>query len=192
VAVNLREAPALLVAALLLFALARAALAAEIDNAGSRVGFVLATRWGQTLEGRFPAMQGWVDELGGDRRRVRLVLSARDVEIVGHPGYTRYTRGRGFFDAERWPQVEFLSDAYGPELLRTGGHLGGVLRMRGVQHRQVFEVLPAACAAPGRDCDVVATGVVDRNDYDMGRWRIALNDMVRFTLRVRLRAEPAA
>jgi polyisoprenoid-binding protein YceI len=64
--------------------------------------------------------------------------------------------------------------------------------MRGVQHRQVFDVLPAACAAPGRDCDVVATGVVERADYGMGRWTIALDDAVRFTLRMRLRAEPPA
>jgi polyisoprenoid-binding protein YceI len=192
VAVTLREAPALLVAALLLLALAHAALAAEFDAAASRVGFVLSTRWGQTLEGRFPTLQGRVDELGNDQHRVRLVLSASDVEIVGHPGYTRFTRGRSFFDAERWPQVEFLSDAYSPALLHHGGKLGGVLRMRGVQRRQVFDVLPAECDAPGRDCDVVATGVVDRGDYGMGRWSIALNDLVRFTLRMRLRAEPPA
>jgi polyisoprenoid-binding protein YceI len=192
VAVTLREAPALLVAALLLVAVARAALAAEFDATASRVGFVLTTRWGQQLEGRFPTLQGRVDELGSDQRRVRLVLLTSDVEIVGHPGYTRFTRGRAFFDAEHWPQVEFLSDAYTPRLLHDGGKLGGVLRMRGVQHRQVFEVLPAGCDTPGLDCDVVATGVVDRTDYGMGRWSIALNDAVRFTLRMRLRAEPPA
>lgn len=189
---TLREAPALLVAALLLLALARAALAAEFDAATSRVGFMLSTRWGQELEGRFPRLQGRVDELGHDQRRVRLVLFTGDVEIVGHPGYTRFTRGRAFFDAERWPQVEFLSDAYTSRLLQDGGKLGGTLRMRGVQHREVFEVMPAACDAPGRDCDVVATGVVERADYGMGRWTVALDDAVRFTLRMRLRAEPPA
>lgn len=189
---TLREAPALLAAALLLSALAGAAFAAQIDATASQVGFSLSTRWGQTLQGRFPTLQGWVDDLGQHRRRVRLVLSARDVEIVGHPGYTRYTRGRNFFDAQRWPQVEFLSDAYGPDLLMTGGPLGGVLRMHGVQHRQVFELLPASCDAPGRECDVVATGTVARTAYGMGGWRIALDDAVRFTLRVRLRAEPPA
>lgn len=189
---TLREGPALLVAALLLAAFARAALAAEFDAAASRVGFVISTRWGQQLEGRFPSLDGHVDELGNDQRRVRLVLQARDVEIVGHPGYTRFTRGRGFFDAERWPQVEFLSDAYSPALLRTGGKLGGVLRMRGIQKRQVFDVLPSTCDDPGHACDVVAAGVVDRGDYGMGRWSIALNDQVRFTLRMRLRGEPPA
>jgi len=187
-----RETPALLAAAWLLLALAGAVWATDIDGTASRVGFVLSTRWGQSLEGRFPTLQGRVDDFGDGRRRVRLVLSTRDVEIVGHSGYTRFTRGAGFFDAARWPQVEFLSDPYAPELLRNGGALGGVLRMRGVQHRQVFQVPPSTCATPGRDCDVVATGVIDRDDYAMGSWRIALDDAVRFTLRVRLRAEPPA
>lgn len=192
-----REATALLAAASLLLALAGAARAeaadgAAIDDGASRVGFTLSTRWGQTLEGRFPTLQGRVDDFGDGRRRVRLVLSTRDVEIVGHSGYTRFTRGAGFFDAARWPQVEFLSDPYAPELLRTGGALGGVLRMRGVQHREVFQVLPSKCAMPGRECDVVATGVVDRDDYGMSRWRIAVDDSVRFTLRMRLRPEPPA
>lgn len=164
-----------------------AALGSEIDAAASRVGFSLQTRWGQVLEGRFPSIRGVVDDLGGDRRRVRLILSTLDVEIVGHSGYTRFTRGRGFFDARRWPQVEFLSDPYTPELLLRGGRLGGTLRMRGVQRREVFVLEPATCDRPGRDCDVVASGVVDRDDYGMGRWRVALGDDVRFSLRMRVR-----
>lgn len=166
-----------------------AALADEIDAAASRVGFSLQTRWGQELQGRFPSLRGVVDDLGDGRHRVRLILSTRDVEIVGHSGYTRFTRGSGFFDAEHWPQVEFLSDPYPLQLLRDGGRLGGILSMRGVQRREVFVVQPAACARPGRDCDVVASGLVERDDYGMDRWRIALGDDVRFSLRMRLRAD---
>jgi polyisoprenoid-binding protein YceI len=190
VAVTPRDSVVLLAAAVLL-ALAGGALAAAIDGHASRVGFFLQTRWGQTLEGRFPTLQGEVDDLGDGRHRVRLVLSTRDVEIVGHSGYTRVTRGRGFFDSEEWPQVEFLSDPDAATLLSDGGRLGGVLRMRGVQHREVFQVLPATCAAPGRDCDVVASGTVRRGNYGMGSWRIALGDAVRFTLKMRLQAPPA-
>ena len=113
-----------------------------------------------------------------------------DVEIVGHSGYTRFARGSGFFDAERWPLVEFISDPYPPELLQSGGALGGTLRMRGVQRREVFVLQPAGCARPGIDCDVVASGQVHRGDYGMRRWRVALDDEVRFSLRMRLRAEP--
>jgi polyisoprenoid-binding protein YceI len=168
-----------------------AAAAGEIDADASRIGFNLQTSWGQVLEGRFPSIRGVVDDLGDGRHRVRLVLSTRDVEIVGHPGYTRFTRGSGFFDAEHWPQAEFLSDPYPPSLLRDGGRLGGTLRMRGVQRQEVFEVDPTTCEHPGRDCDVVARGRVRRADYGMDRWRIAVGGDVRFSLRMRMRAGAA-
>lgn len=173
--------------ALLWCGLGARAAASEIDPAASRVGFVLHTRWGQALEGRFPTLRGQVDDLGHGRHRVRLVLPTGDVEILGHPGYTRFARGSNFFDAAQWSQVEFLSDPYGAALLREGGELGGILRIRGVQRREQFRIEPAACDRPARACDVVASGVIQRADYGMARWRIAVRDDVRFQLRLRLR-----
>ena len=170
-----------------LSALTALALAGEIDTVASRIGFTLQTRWGQTLEGRFPRYRGEVVELPDGRHQVRLLLSAADVEIVDHPGYTRFTRGRGFFDAAHWPQVEFVSDAYPPALLQHGGELLGTLRIRGVQRRETFVITPSACERPGRDCDVVASGSIRRGDYDMDRWNFALSQQVRFTLRMRMR-----
>jgi len=164
--------------------------AAGIDAAASKVGFHMVTRWGQLLDGRFHTIRGAIDDMGGGQRRVRLILSTNDVEIVGHPGYTRFARGSGFFDSERWPLVEFVSDPYSPELLQSGGALGGVLRMRGIQRREVFALQPAGCERPGIDCDVVASGRVRRSDYGMRRWRIALGDDVRFSLQMRLKAGP--
>ena len=175
---------------LLLAALAAvAAQAASIDAAATRVGFQTDTRGGLVLDGRFPTIGGGFHDMGGDRRRVRLILSTTDVEIVDHSGYTRFARGRGFFDAERWPLVEFISDPYAPELLQSGGALGGTLRMRGIQRRETFVLQPATCARPGIDCDVVANGRVSRSDYGMQRWRIAVGDQVGFSLRMRLEQE---
>ena len=172
---------------LLAACLAGAAGAAEIDAAASRAGFSLQTRWGQALDGHFPTLQGQVDDLGDGRHRVRLVLMTGDVEIVGHPGYTRFARGSGFFDARHWPQVEFLSDPYGPDLLREGGELGGILSIRGQQRRGRFRIEPSGCDAPARACDVVASGSIHRDDFGMDRWRIAVRDEVQFRLRLRLR-----
>ena len=185
-----RQGAWLLGAALL--AASALALATEIDGVASRVGFSLKTRWGQVLEGHFPTVHGEVSELPDGRHQVRLLLSTRDVEIVGHPGYTRFTRGDGFFDADHWPQVEFLSDAYAPALLQHGGPLTGTLRIRGIHRREAFVIRPAGCAHPGVDCDVVANGTIQRGDYGMGRWRLALSGEVPFSLRMRVRGDGGA
>jgi len=163
---------------------------ADIDPVGSHIGFTLKTRWGQSLEGRFPDARGEVVELPDGRHQVRLQLSARSVEIVNHASYTRLTRGSGFFDVAQYPLVEFVSDAYSPELLRRGGPLAGTLTIRNVQHREVFTISPAGCAQPARGCDVIASGSIHRGDFGMDRWTFALSDRVRFLLRVRVR-EPA-
>ncbi|MDH5833360.1 YceI family protein [Luteimonas kalidii] len=167
------------------------AAAAEIDTAHSRIGFTLKTRWGQTLDGRFPQWQGEIVEVSAARRQVRLRLPTAEVEILGHPQYSKLTRGKGFFDAERHPYVEFVSDPYDDALLREGGLLGGALTIRGVRRREVFNLEPAACARPTLDCDVVASGVVYRSDYAMDRWAFALGDRVVFSLHLRTRPPSA-
>lgn len=166
-------------------AFASTARAAGIDASRSQIGFTLRTRWGQVLEGRFPEFHGDIELLPDGRRRVRLSLAARDIEIVGRPGYSRLTRGEGFFDAERFPEVSFVSQPYPEQLTRTGGLLAGDLRIRDVVRRQAFVIAPSACARPGLDCDVVARGDVRRSAYGMDRWSFALADEVGFSLRIR-------
>jgi polyisoprenoid-binding protein YceI len=169
--------------------LSAAACAAAIDPAASAIGFTLKTRWGRTLAGDFPRYDGEIATLPDGRHQVRLRLSARDVEIQGSSSFTRLTRGEGFFDAERFPRVEYVSDPYPAELTREGGKLGGLLTIRGVQRREVFNIRPALCDRPGVECDVVASGSVDRNDYGVDRWGFALSSRVVFNLRVRTVAE---
>lgn len=175
-----------LLAALLLVAPSRAA---GIDVAQSRIGFTLKTRWGQTLEGRFPSYRGEILALPDGRLQVRLSLSAADVEIVGNRNYTRLTRGRGFFEAERYPELTFVSEPYDASLVYAGGPLAGLLTVRDVQRRETFVVEPTTCARPGRDCDVVASGVVQREDYGIDRWSFAVGNEVRFVLRIRARGD---
>ena len=165
---------------------ALAAKPIEIDTAQSRIGFTLKTRWGQSLDGRFPQWRGEIVP-AGDRRQVRLKLPTADVEILGHPQYSKVTRGKGFFDADRHPYVEFVSDPYDEALLHEGGLLGGALTIRGVRRREVFTLQPSACKRPAVDCDVVASGTVYRADYAMDRWGFALSDRVVFDLHIRTR-----
>jgi len=167
---------------------ALAACAQDFDHARSRIGFELQTRWGQRLEGVFPDFDGDVEVLPDGRHRVRMTLRTASVQIVDHAGYTNYSRGEGFFDAARYPQVRFVSDPYPVGLLRTGGDLHGVLEMHGVRRRQLFviEPAPSECERPAYDCDLQAAGSVRRGDYGIDAWQIAVRDRVRFRLRVRL------
>ena len=155
-----------------------------IDAKTSLVGFALRTRWGQSLEGRFPEYQAVVAALPGGGMQVRMVLHAPAVEIVGHPRYTRHTRGEGFFHVQRWPEVELQSDPFQPQFLLEGGELAGIVGIRGVRRIEVFSIVPAECERPLFDCPVVAEGEVSRSDYGMDRWGIALGDRVRFHLRL--------
>ncbi|MEN1972346.1 YceI family protein [Luteimonas sp. MJ204] len=176
-----------LLVALLAAALPAAAplRAADIDTASSEVGFNLVTRWGEVVEGRFPVFEGRLTRLADGRQQVRLSLSTTDVEILGSRRNTQLTRGRGFFDAERYPWLSFVSDPFDPRLLMDGGALPGVLNIRDVQQREAFTVLPSACARPALDCPVLAAGLVDRSHYGMNRWSVAIGRKVRFQLRIR-------
>ena len=153
----------------------------------SRFEFALFTRWGQEFTGRFPQVQGDIVALPDGRRQVRITLPTADVEIIDHPRYTRFARGPRFFDVARFPDVQFVSEPYTLQLLTDGGVLAGRLRMHGVQRRERFTFEPGTCDRPGRGCDIVARGTVQRANYDIDGWSMALRDEVRFTMRVRLR-----
>lgn len=163
------------------------AFAVELDRQATRAGFELRTRWGQVLHGRFKAVEGEVEMLPDGRRQVRLQVATEGVEIAGHPGYTRFAQGDGFFDVEHWPTASFVSDPYPESLLLHGGGVDGMLTIRGITRKERFTIAPAGCERPGFDCDVFAGGVIDREDYGMGRWGIAIRDQVHFFLRLRLR-----
>lgn len=157
------------------------------DESHSSVGFRLRTRWGQRLQGDFPAYEGEVRVTADGRREVRVRLDSTEMVITGHPRYTRWARGESFFDVARFPTISFRSETYDASLLHDGGALHGTLTMRGVSRPVRFEVEPATCDAPGVDCDVVASGVIDRTAFGMDDWRVAVGDSVRFELRVRTR-----
>lgn len=164
------------------------ATATAIDPA-SRIEFTLHTRWGQTLHGRFPGVSGRIDRDADGRRRVRIVLDAAAVDIEDRPRYTRFARGPSFFDVARHPTIEFVSDPYPEALLRDGGDLAGELYLHGVRRRERFVIVPARCGRPGLDCDIVAFGTIERSDYGVDGWKIALREPVRFALRVRTRGD---
>ncbi|WP_249041053.1 YceI family protein [Marilutibacter maris] len=156
------------------------------DPEHTRFGVELRTRWGQRVVGRFPRYQGELVAVDEDRRQVRVRLATAAVRIGDSERYTAMARGKAFFDAEHYPEVEFVSDPVSEEDVRRGGTLRGRLTIRGVTRYETFQLQPATCARPGRDCDVIASGRIDRYDYGLDAWKLALDNHVRFIMQVRL------
>jgi polyisoprenoid-binding protein YceI len=159
------------------------------DPAHTAFGFELRTRWGQRVRGRFPVYEGVVLELPDGRSQIRIRLATAAVEVEGSARYAELARGEGFFDAARYPDIEFVSEPHDAALGHDGGPLRGRLTMHGISRRETFVVAPSTCSRPGRDCDAVASGSVDRSNYGIDGLRLVLADRVRFTLRVRLQDE---
>jgi polyisoprenoid-binding protein YceI len=98
----------------------------------------------------------------------------------------RWAKGPDFFDVERWPEILFHSDRVPLARLSEGGRLPGRLTIRGVERRMDFEIAPAACARPGYDCPVHASGWVRRSDFGLGEGRRTLSDRVRLRFDIML------
>jgi polyisoprenoid-binding protein YceI len=161
----------------------------SFDPAHTRFNFEMRTRWGQRVSGVFPRYDGELRVLPDGRHQVRIALAVDSLVVGDSRRYTAMARGERFFDADRFPVVEFVSDPHEATLATQGGRLRGRLTMHGISRMESFHVEPAQCARPGKDCDVVAYGSVRRNDYDLDGWQFALTDRVRFEMRVRLRQE---
>ena len=164
--------------------------ARTFDPEYTRFGFELRTRWGQRVAGTFPKYEGEVSTLADGRHRVRIVLRTDGVVVAGSDRYTALARGPSFFDAQRYPTIEFVSEPHADSLIRTGGRMRGRLSMHGVTRMETFTIAQADCDAPGKDCDVLANGSISREDYGLDGWQFALVDRVRFMLRVRLVEAP--
>ena len=160
--------------------------AQQFDPAHTRFDFEVRTRWNQRVRGAFPRYQGEVTRLADGRRQVRIGLSTAAVEVADSPRYTAMARGEGFFNAARYPLIEFLSEPHADAILHDGGPLRGRLSINGVTRIEAFTLRPSECARPGLDCDVVAQGTVRRDNYGLDGWRFALRNQVQFNLRVRL------
>ena len=155
------------------------------DAKHTRYRFDVRARWGQHVGGTFARHDGALTRLPDGRQQVRVRLEAGAVQVAGPQRYTALARGEKFFDAQRFPDIEFISDPHHPALLREGGPLRGTVLLHGQRRAETFAVEPSRCDRPGEDCDIVARGKVSRAAYGMNVWSVALADSVLFTLRVR-------
>jgi polyisoprenoid-binding protein YceI len=160
------------------------------DPARSQARFRVRMRILPAATGHFLDVRGELQS-DGDRQRVEVEVDGRKLRFAGPAWMAKVTRSPDVLDVEAHPQIRFRSDAFAPVLLREGGALRGELTVRGVTHPVVFSVTPAACATPGRDCDIVVTGRISRQAFGMHAYRLTVRDAVDFEFQVRLKPEPA-
>ena len=160
------------------------------DPATSHASFRVRMRILRDTVGHFLDVRGELQP-DGNRQRVSVEVDGRRLRVAGPQWMDRVTRSSDFLDVQAHPRIRFLSAPFPPKLLREGGKLSGELTLRGLTKPVAFEVLPAACEKPGRDCEIHVRGQVSRQAFGMTAYRLTVRDQVEFEFRVRLLPEPA-
>lgn len=159
---------------------------AIIDPLRSHVGFAVRMRWFSRVEGGFDRFSGIVAALEDGLRRVEVEVDAASVEVGGRERMTEWAASEEFFDVGRYPVIVFVSDPFQPGLAIEGGQLMGDLSLRGTTARVSFDMRPAACARPGRECPIIVEGRVSRAKFGMDAHRVAVQDRVELRFEVML------
>jgi len=160
------------------------------DPARSQARFKVRMRILPAATGHFLDVRGQLQPEGA-RQRVEVEVDGRKLRFAGPSWMAKVTRSEQFLDVDQHPRIFFRSDAFAPSLLRNGGQLRGELTLRGQTRPVAFNVAPAACATPGRGCDILVTGRVSRQAFGMHAYRLTVRDAVDFEFQVRLKPEPA-
>jgi polyisoprenoid-binding protein YceI len=164
----------------------------RLDSTRSHADFRVKVLWLLGVSGRFGKVEGTVHV---DAFRSQLRVDARiDVHAVsmGKRSYEDWVKSPEFFDAARYPQIEFTSAPFPRARLRTGGELSGELTVRGVRQPVSFELLPSECNEPAYLCPIRVEGAIRRSSFDMGSHSGSLSDRVELDFSVYALAPPAS
>jgi len=150
-----------------------------LDPVRSSAEFEVKVLWLIGVHGRFGQVRGTI---AVDREHASVVADARiDVGTITmrNHSYEDWVKSAEFFDAAKFPQIHFVSEAFAQDRLRSGGEIAGTLTVRGVDRRIVLEVEPSDCPdAVARNCAVEASGSIRRSDFGMRSRRGTLSDKV--------------
>lgn len=157
----------------------------QLDAARSQAGFTVKVLWLIGVAGEFGAVRGSLDI---DRFRGTARVDAHietDTLHMRSAHNAKWAKSAEFFDATRYPQIEFASDDFPLVRLRSGGALDGTLTLRGIARPAHFRILPSDCAQPlAGACAVQAEGSIERSDFGMHSRRGTLADSVALRLRI--------
>ena len=150
-----------------------------LDPKRSTAEFEVKVLWLIGVHGRFGQVDGTITF---DREHASVVADARigvgSITMRNHT-YEDWVKSAEFFDAAKFPQIHFVSDAVPRDRLRSGGQIAGTLTVRGIDRRIILDVEPSACPdAVARSCAVQASGSIHRSDFGMRSRRGTLSDKV--------------
>lgn len=177
-------------------ATAASARAWSIDPAQSQVQFAVRKFWFVHVRGTLPALTGTLRRLdtraGIDLAEVEATLGTDGLQM-DDPDDRERALGPDFFDAARFPAIDFASRPFPLGQLVSGGKLEGELTLHGESHPVTLALQPSDCPRQPLDCVIRVHGTISRGAFGMHRMRGVLSDKVELDLRIVLRAsEPAA
>lgn len=155
-----------------------AARTLRIDGADTTVEFTIAALWILRRHGHFDHLEGTLD-VTADGRSARIGVRIQvDSVAMSDPEHVELLLSPAFFDANRYPWIEFVSEPFplsGASPLSLPGHL----TVRGITLPVVFNLDLENCRpGPPAPCAVVVDGVLQRSRFGMTEYRRTLADQV--------------
>lgn len=191
VALKVRLALLLVLAAFGSAQAAETAQAWSIDPARSQVQFGVRKLWFAHVRGTFPALSGTLHRIDthidADLARVDADLAVAGLQMDDADDRAR-ALGPGFFDAARFPSIHFDSDLFPMDELAAGGALRGMLSLHGERHPVTLALQPSDCPRQPLQCVIRVHGTISRTAFGMHGWRGVLSDKVELDLRIVLRS----
>jgi polyisoprenoid-binding protein YceI len=151
----------------------------ELDNQRSHADFEVKLLWLVGVHGRFDHVHGTI---AIDRFRNSVTVDARidtNAVTMRNRSNEEWVKSTEFFDAQHFPEIQFVSESIPLQRLQSGGEIEGTLTIRGISQHVHFELAVPTCpATEGENCPVEAEGSIRRSDFGMRSRRGALSDKV--------------
>lgn len=155
-----------------------AAQTLRIDAARTVVDFQIAALWILRRSGRFDGIDGTLEiAAGGESAQIRVRIEVDSVRMKD-PDHVELLLSPAFFDAARYPLIEFES---APFALSGASSLAlpGRLTVRGISRQVRFNLDLRECRpGPPAPCKVIVDGVLQRSQFGMTEYRRTLAEDV--------------
>jgi len=163
------------------------------DPAQAQASFEVSLRVPMRAVGHFRRVSGQMQGDAGAGWSVLVKVDGTSLRFEGPAWMDRISRSEQFLALDRYPEIQFTSEAFSDAVLHAGGDLHGELQLRGRRRPVTFQLQRSACRRPGYDCDIEVRGRISRHAFGMNTYRMTVRDNVDFNFRIRFLPEsPAA